>query len=167
MKRCVVDTNVMVTANKAVKNHDDFNNYPNLIIDCIKTLHNITVDGIYVVLDTDNEIFIEYKNYLSFSGQPGVGDSFFKWVHDNRYKYPDTEVKLHKTNEGYNEYPNEMESLGVDPNDMKFFAVSNKHPLKPPIYQAVDTKWWGWAMEANKCGIKIIFIDEQYMIDHN
>jgi len=43
MKRCVIDTNVMVTANKAVKcpAGDDAINYPELIIECIETLQKI------------------------------------------------------------------------------------------------------------------------------
>ena len=168
--RCVIDTNVMITANKAVKiygDDDDIKNYPDLIINCIKRLQKITKNHTYVVFDEDEEIFNEYSNYLDFSGQPGVGDKFFKWFHDNRYKYADTKVKLHKTDTGYIEFPIEMEVSNVDPSDKKFFAVSNGHPHKPNILQAVDAKWWNWFEAAKKCGIHIDFIDKQYMLDHN
>ena len=168
MKRCVIDTNVMVTANKAVKSNDDeLLKYPHLIIKCINVLQWISKKGVYVVLDVDNEIFDEYKRHLSFSGQPGVGDKFFKWLHDNRYRYPDTEVKLHKMNGGYKEFPQKMEAVSVDISDKKFFAVSNAHRSKPSIFEAVDTRWWNWADAAKQCGIDIIFLDELYMIEHN
>jgi len=172
MKRCVIDTNVIVTANKAILGSDDgfVNKYPDLIIKCIKFLDNIKKKNgkIYVALDEDNEIFNEYKTYMNFSGQPGVGDSFFKWLHDIRWSFPETErIKLHKTENGYVEFPILMEQAGVDPSDKKFFAVSNGHPSKPDIYEAVDAKWWNWRNDAKLCGINIKFIDEQYMQNQN
>jgi len=170
MMRCVIDTNVMVTANKAVRCPDDdlVKYYPQLIINCIEFLQQITEKGIYVLLDVDDEIFNEYKDYLNFSGQPGVGDSFFKWLHDHRWSFPSSErVMLHKTEDGYAEFPLGMEQVGVDPSDKKFFAVSYAHPAKPDIFEAVDAKWWNWAEAAMQCGIRIRFMDEQYMRDHN
>ena len=168
-KRCVIDTNVMITANKAVRGYDDDDliNYPNLIKNCIMRLQMIIKTHTYVVFDEGNEIFGEYHRHLKFSGQPGAGDKFFKWMHDNRYRNPDTEVKLHKTDTGYREFPEEMKACGVDPSDKKFIAVSNAHPQKPNILQATDTKWWSWYEVAGKCGIHIDFIDEQYMLSHN
>ena len=169
MKRCIIDTNVMVTANKALsyQDNDDVYSYPQLITNCINALLDITKKDIYVVFDVDNEIFNEYKRYLRFEGQPGVGDMFFKWMHDHRYRYPDTEVKLHKTDSGYEEFPVEMEAADIDPGDKKFFAVSNAHASKPDVLEAVDTKWWNWVEAAKRCGITIQFMDEQYMRDHN
>ena len=88
-------------------------------------------------------------------------------MHNNRYRHIDTEVRLHKTNNGYKEFPQGMELENVDSSDKKFFAVSNAHPSKPDIFEAVDSKWWKWATSAKNCGINIVFIDEQYMTDHN
>lgn len=169
MKRCVIDTNVIVMANKAVRCFDDdTNNYPMLIVNCIELLQKIKEKGLYVLFDEGEEIFNEYKTHMNFSGQPGVGDAFFKWLHDKRWGFPDSErIKLHKTTNGYEEFPAEMEQIGVDPSDKKFFAVSNTHPCKPDIYEAVDAKWWNWRDAALKSGIHIRFIDEQYMRDHN
>ena len=172
MKRCVIDTNVIVTANKAILGLDDdfVKKYPELIIKCIHFLEKIKkMDGkTYVVLDEDDEIFNEYKTHMNFSGQPGVGDSFFKWLHDIRWSFPETErIKLHKTENGYSEFPTDMEQIGVDPSDKKFFSVSNGHPSKPNIYEATDAKWWNWRDAAKLCGINIKFIDEQYMRSNN
>jgi hypothetical protein len=170
MKRCVIDTNVLLTANKAFSCdlHDDVQQYPNLVNNCITTLNTIKEKRIYVVLDYDYEIFDEYREHLSFSGQPGVGDAFFKWLYNHMYSFPETErIALNKAEDGYLEYPNEMKAINVDPSDMKFFAVSNAHPSKPAILEATDTKWWNWADAAKQCGIHIEFMDEQYMRDHN
>ena len=169
MRRCVIDTNVLITANKALKNDpdDDVYDYPALITGCIKMLMKIIEKGIYVVLDIDDKIFSEYKRHLNFSGEPGLGDMFFQWLHDHRYSFPDSErVKLHKTKEGYLEFPAEMLNVNVDPSDMMFFAVSNAHPRKPDIIEATDTKWRNWVDSAKQCGINIEFIDEEYIRNH-
>jgi len=168
MTRCVIDTNVLINANAAVKAqvNDDILNYPSLIAACVKTLHEIKEKNTYIVLDAGDEIFSEYKAHLNFSGQPGVGDVFFKWLHDRRWSFPSSErIELHKTENGFEEFPSEMEHLGVDPDDKKFFAVSNAHPAKPKIYESSDTKWWNWRDVAMKCGIEIKFVDELYMQD--
>jgi len=170
VERCVIDTNVLVTANKALscEANDDVANYPKLLEKCVKILHEIIEKQTFVVLDADDEIISEYKPYLSFSGQPGVGDVFFKWLHDNRHSFPESErVSIHKTTDGYLEFPIDLYSENVDPDDMKFFAVSNAHQYKPIILEATDAKWWKWATAAKRCGILIKFIDKQYMIDHN
>jgi len=169
MKRCVIDTNVLVTANKALfcDVNDDVLKYPKLLENCVSILQEIIKKHIFVVLDTDDEIIEEYKPYLDFSGQPGVGDMFFKWLHDNRYSFPDSErICLHKTADGYIEFPVELREMNVDPSDMKFFAVSYAHPSKPVILEATDAKWWHWTEVAMKCGIHVKFIDEEYIRDH-
>ena len=170
MKRCVIDTNVLITANKVLScpSDGDVSLYPDLLEKCVKILLQIKKKRTYVVLDTDDEIYGEYKKYLNFSGQPGVGDIFFKWLNDNRYSFPDTErISLHKEDHGYLEFPPEMYDVNVDPSDMIFFAVSNAHKYKPVILEATDAKWWNWKDAAKKFGIHIMFIDEQYMRDHN
>jgi len=169
MKSQIIDTNVLITANKAVKCEpdDDILNYPKLIETCIISLLAVkNSKNSFVTLDIDDEIFTEYKKHLNFSGQPGVGDFFFKWLHDHRWGFPSTErIALHKTEDGYEEFPLLMKPLAIDRSDMKFFAVSNGHPDKPPILEATDSKWWHWADTAKKCGITIKFMDEQYMHD--
>ena len=170
MKRCVIDTNVMVTANKAVNcmEDDTAGKYPALIENCIKFLNDIKEKEIYVVLDMDSEILNKYRNNLNPSGQPGVGDAFFKWLFSNCWGFPSSErIKLHKTEKGYEEFPIEMDNLSVDKDDKKFFAVSNAHQKKPDIFEAVDSKWWNWRPAALNCGIHIRFLDEQYMRDYN
>ena len=169
--RQVIDTNVLITANKVVNGHpdDDVFAYPELLKNCVEVLHAITLSNSesYVVLDANGEIFDEYKRYMNFSGQPGVGNSFFKWLHDNRSSFPDSErITLNKTDNGYAELPQQLLELGVDKDDMKFFAVSYAHSAKPVILQATDSKWLNWVETAMECGIEIVFLDEEYIRDH-
>ena len=170
MERYIIDTNVLITANRALgyQATDEAPNYPNMIKNSIDHLLRIKENGCYVVLDFDDEIFGEYRKYMNLSGQNAVGDAFFEWLNDTRWSYPSSErIKLHKIENGYKEFPQDMELVSVDPSDKKFFAVSNAHHCKPPILEATDSKWWGWKDAANRCGIRIIFMDEKYMKDHS
>ena len=172
--RQVIDTNVLISANKAAIGNpsdpnDDVFAYPELLRNCVEVLLAITLSNneSYVVLDANGEIFDEYKRYMSFSGHPGVGNSFFKWLHDNRGSFPNSErVALNKTDNGYVELPEELLELGIDKDDMKFFAVSYAHSENPVIIQATDSKWLNWVDTAMECGIEIVFLDEKYISDH-
>lgn len=55
-------------------------------------MYEITKTGL-LVIDEGNLIFDEYRAYLSFAGEPGAGDYFFKWLVDNRHK-PDRVVQV-------------------------------------------------------------------------
>ena len=47
-----------------------------------------------------------------------------------------------------------------DPSDRKFVAVANAHPEKPPILEALDSKWWGWRDALSAAGITVLFLCE-------
>ncbi|GBC60831.1 hypothetical protein DENIS_1790 [Desulfonema ishimotonii] len=53
------------------------------VLECVNAVDQVVKNG-GLVLDAGDEIFSEYRNQLSMSGQPGIGDKFMKWVHDNR-----------------------------------------------------------------------------------
>ncbi|MDQ2694925.1 MAG: hypothetical protein M3Z21_06015, partial [Pseudomonadota bacterium] len=74
----VVDTNVCVVANQKSAQAG-----PECVLRCVDALENIKRRGI-VVLDDRMYILEEYRKHLSFAGQPGVGDMFFKWIWDNQ-----------------------------------------------------------------------------------
>lgn len=93
------------------------------------------------------------------SGQPGVGDRFLKWVHDNRWGFPDSDrVRITSNGTSYMEFPNHEGLAAFDNSDRKFVATSNAHPRKPPILQATDSKWWGWKDALNRVGISVGFL---------
>lgn len=160
----VVDTNVAKTANLATQPDSNSDVPDECVVACIETIeHVIKKKGL--VIDAEDEIFDEYRQQLSMSGQPGVGDHFMKWVHDHRWSLPDSQrVKVIKNNdESYNEFPMHDGLKEFDRSDRKFVAVSNAHPDKPDILQATDSKWWGWNDALNKCGITVHFMCADYM----
>ena len=97
-------------------------------------------------------------------GQPGVGDRFMKWVHDNRWSLPDSQrVNITKNSDSYNEFPEHKELVNFDLSDRKFVAAANAHPDKPPILQATDSKWWGWKDALRDVGINVHFLCSEYI----
>ena len=158
MSLCIVDTNVAINANV---------NVPDELIDCalgcIKVIENV-MDHKNLVLDENGEIFEEYRHKLSLKGQPGVGDKFLKWVHDNQWNLPaGNRVSITKNADSYNEFPVHEGLSDFDISDRKFIAVSNAHPKKPKIYQATDSKWWGWKDALSEVGIGVDFICPEYI----
>ena len=143
-KKFIVDTNVPKTANKSLQPDQLVDkSFIICIIRCIELIDEVIQKG-DLVIDAGDEIFDEYRQQLSMSGQPGIGDRFMKWVHDNRWKFPDEDrVPITKQEHSYKEFPVHTGLKQFDHSDRKFIAVANKHPDKPPIYQAADSKWLG------------------------
>src|SRR5438105_3889148 len=115
---CVVDTNVPVIANG--KEADASIECEIACIDAVQTI----VRSKKIVMDDADLILNEYRHYLSFAGQPGVGDEFMKWVHD--HLWDDTRcvrVPLTPTNNSFVELPAVPELQGFDASDRKFAAV--------------------------------------------
>jgi len=164
-RKCVVDTNVPISANLAAQ-PDPTSDVPDTcVFECICQIQNITAKG-GLVVDDAGEIFDEYINHLSLSGQPGVGDTFAKWVHD--YQWNPAKVNrvfVAKTSETYDEFPKHDDLDTFDNSDRKFVAVSNAHPEKPPILQATDSKWWGWKDALAEVGIIVHFLCPDYARD--
>jgi hypothetical protein len=132
-KKCLVDTNVPKTANLAIDPLKISDELMPCVSACVKAIEHVIKKG-GLVLDAGDEIFTEYRRQLSLKGQPGLGDRFMKWVHDNRWKFPDTDrVTITWNGESYDEFPNHNELINFDTSDRKFVAVANAHPEKPPI----------------------------------
>lgn len=153
---CVVDTNVAVVANGG---HPEAS--PDCVRRCIRQLRDVCRGG-RVAIDDDWRILGEYRRNLSESGQPGVGDRFLKWLlqnHADRRRC--VKVTLTPTDEAaqeYAEFPSSPELAGFDPSDRKFVAVANAHPAKPPILQAVDSKWRAFEGPLSSAGVRVEFL---------
>ncbi len=160
---CVVDTNVAKTANLATQPDDESDVPDKCVMACIEAIeHVIKKRGL--VIDAGDEIFDEYRQQLSMKGQPGVGDSFMKWVHDNRWSLHDAQrVEITKNSESYEEFPEHDDLHDFDKSDRKFVAVSNAHQEKPTILQATDSKWCGWKNALQECGIIVQFMCAEYL----
>lgn len=162
-KKCLVDTNVPVNANLAT-NPEPYSDVPDeCVLACIEAIEHI-IKKRGLVIDEGNEIFDEYRQQLSMKGQPGVGDRFMKWVHDNRWGLPDTDrVIITKNGESYDQFPDHNGLNDFDNSDRKFIAVANAHPAKPPVLQATDSKWWGWKDALKEVGITVQFLCSDYV----
>ncbi len=162
-KKCLVDTNVPKIANLALDPDSVPGDLAGCVVSCIDAIEHVVNKG-SLVMDSENEIFDEYLHELSLKGQPGVGDKFMKWVHDNRWSFPDVDrVSITKDGDSYVEFPDHDGLTDFDVSDRKFIAVSNAHPGKPPILQAVDSKWWGWKDALAEAGITVNFLCPDYV----
>lgn len=157
--KSVVDTNVPVVANRSSKQAS-----PECVKTCAVRLGELTREG-QVVLDDKWLILKEYMAHLRSSGQPGVGDAFLKWVLTNLCNPKFCEqVAITPKNSGetdFVEFPSDPTLKGFDPEDKKFVAVAAAHPERPPILQAVDTKWWVMKESLLKAGIRVDFLCEE------
>lgn len=167
-KKCIVDTNVLVVANRTLQPDIPSEEY-DCICACIEAVEHVINKNDCLVIDDQNEIFDEYRNNLSLVGVPGVGDRFMKWVFDNCWGFPEANrVKIIKTERGdsYEEFPDTTKHPGLkefDRSDRKFVAVANAHYQKPPILQATDSKWWGWRNALAEAGITVLFLCQEYI----
>lgn len=161
---CLVDTNVPRIAN-LVTQRDQQSDVPDAcVLACIEAIQHV-VSNRSLIIDAGDEIFDEYRQQLSMSGQPGVGDRFMKWVHDNRWSLNASQrVCIAKNDGSYDEFPVHEGLDQFDRSDRKFVAVSNAHPDKPPILQATDTKWWGWKDALAEVGIHVCFLCRTYVL---
>lgn len=160
---CVVDTNVSITANRAVSQEDIPKDLVDCVEACVEVIDYIVNNG-GLIMDAGNEIFDEYLANLTLSGQPGMGNIFMKWVHDYRWNADKvTQVRIVRNGDSYDEFPNHVGLKKFDPSDRKFVAVANAHPEKPPIVQATDSKWWGWEKALASVGITVRFICRDYV----
>lgn len=151
--RRVVDTNVPIIANLQGTVSDA------CALSCIQLLRAIQTTG-HLVLDAGDLILSEYRTYLNFAGQPGVGDAFYRWVHDNRYN-PErcTLIPLSENaDRGFDEFPNSSDLADFDPSDRKFVAASHRDPRSASIAVAVDRGWRRFEDALERVGISIDFI---------
>ena len=74
----VVDTNVPVVANRKTDQAGRACESA-----CIHALIQVQAER-RTLLDDKQLIFKEYRKRLSHSGQPGLGDAFFKWLWENQ-----------------------------------------------------------------------------------
>jgi len=106
-----------------------------------------------IVLDELDLIFTEYSNHLHYKGQPGVGDMFFKYLHDHMYLGKKIKlVSITPTADearGFNELP----PNAVDKSDRKFLAAAIV--AKADVVNALDTDWHEKAGFVHSIGVKV------------
>jgi hypothetical protein len=162
MEAVVVDTNVAVVANGKA---DHVNN--SCVKKCVASLKKIVDGSCLLSVDDDNRIYKEYERNLSPSGEPGVGDEFFKWFNDNQWNYEYIE-KVHITPRDddytdFEEFPRGNNLKGFHSKDRKFVAVALASERKPTILNASDRVWWEYREALEACGCKIKFLCPEIM----
>ncbi len=154
----ILDTNIPIISNKNVADvsNDELHRWEV----CIDIINHVTDNGI-LVIDSSGEIILEYKKNLNFSGAPGLGDRFFKWVFDNQFSSSLIKrVDVAKNDEDYVNFPKDENLSKFDKSDMKFVALSNTSSPPTAIVEASDGKWWKWSKILKKYSIDVLFVDE-------
>ncbi len=155
MSECVVDTNVLVVANRR-----DTATPAACVRACVALLRDIQAHG-RLVLDTEFRILNEYRHNANEAGKPGSGDAFLLWAlrnqrNPNRCVLQAITCQPDGGGENYAEFPTDPALHSFDRSDRKFVAVSCAHPARPPIYNAVDSDWWHHAVALHSNGVVVI-----------
>lgn len=159
MKNVVIDTNVPVVANRR---------HPKASVECILAcIAELTEHRgeRKVLIDNQGLILEEYRRQLSLSGQPGVGDEFFKWLWDNQGNPRHCRrVAVTLLEDGtLEEFPQDPLLAEFDVNDRKFVATAIASKEEPPILNASDTDWWDHKERLKFHGIQVRFLCPELM----
>lgn len=154
MPAAVIDTNVLLVANGSHAGAS-----PGCQEECVKRLLAQQREGV-TVIDDGYRILHEYQNKTSPNQPKGVGDAFLKWLLQNQ----GNAARVHRititetAKDMYAEFSDTALQPQFDASDRKFAAVANAHPSKPPVWQAADSKWWGWAPALKTKGVEVDFL---------
>ena len=155
----VIDTNVAVVANGEHQKASS-----NCKRNCIDRLLHIQKNCL-VLLDDRHLILNEYRRNLRLSGQPGLGDAFYKWLHDNQAN-PEfcrtVRIRPHRVRE-FEDFPSDPLLSSFDPDDRKFVAVALASGTGPHVLNASDTDWWQYRQELERHGVNVVFICPELM----
>ena len=154
MTEVVIDTNVLVVANGK---HDGVS--PACVAACVKQLQRAQKQAV-IVVDDGYRILSEYQNNLCPNRGKGVGDSFLKWLLQQKAN-PKHVHQISLTDHGtdqFDEFPDAALEAEFDPPDRKFVAVAHAHPGKPPVWQASDCKWLNWWPALAEAGVRVEFL---------
>jgi len=146
----VVDSNVLIAANGKSEQANDA-----CVEKCIDVLLEVRT-ATSLALDDGDEILAEYARYCSHSGQPGVGDEFFRWAFDNQYT---SCHRIHLTideDRVYQEFPDTPDLERFDRSDRKFVATALGCVPTATIYNAVDSDWSQSAPALAAAGVPVI-----------
>ncbi len=155
----VVDTNVPDVANGKA-------DHAGLACEaaCIQALRQFQAQR-RILLDDKSCIIEEYRKRLSHSGQPGVGDAFFKWLWENQANPLHCRVVPVTAHEdrGFVEFPEDPRLAKFDYDDRKFVAVALASETSPKLLNATDTDWWHYHQALEENGVNVIFLCPEHM----
>ena len=148
--RLVVDTNVLVVANGRDKTPADLE----CEFACVEMLERATSGKQIVLIDAPNLIMDEYSRHCSYSGSPGVGDMFFKFLHDHQYSAKNViRVSIQKTSDADGGFAN-LPPNNFDRDDRKFLAVAKAGDGR--VVNATDSDWSEHADFIDSIGVQVL-----------
>lgn len=155
----VVDTNVPLVAN-----HQADHAGCECETACIQALRQVQAER-RTLLDDKGLIIEEYRNKLRLSGQPGLGDAFFKWLWDNRFNQEYCRIVPVTVNDDceFAEFPDDPRLGSFDTDDRKFVAVALASESDPQVLNAVDRGWWDHRQALAKNGVDVFFLCPELM----
>lgn len=160
MASVVVDTNVAVVANQNTPQAT-----PGDALICVEELIRIRRERC-VALDDRGLILEEYRRHLRPSGQPGPGDSFFKWLWDNQGNRKHVvAVPITPSHDEwlFEEFPQDPDLSRFDRGDRKYVAVAMVCEDRPPILNASDSDWWYFREALARHGVQVTFLCPKLM----
>lgn len=131
----VIETNILIAANGKSDQANDA-----CMDKCIETLLEVRATAC-LALDDAGEILDEYSVYCSYSGQPGVGDEFFIWAHNNQYATCRRVRLTPHDDRVYQEFPDAPGLAKFDRSDRKWIATALGCDPTATIYNAVDSDY--------------------------
>lgn len=150
----VVDTNVPIVANGRKTDADQ-----QCRLACIMKLRGLVKQEVIAVDDRDL-ILQEYRGHLRASGQPGVGDVFFKHLLDSQYLEDRVRrVSVTPCNDdqkGFEELPENT----FDRSDRKFLAVAVK--AGAVVVNATDGDWCEHRTLMERLGVEVDQLCPEY-----
>lgn len=152
-----IDTNVLQVANGNSPQAD-----ASCQLACVRELIRIRSEDV-VCLDRIGLILDEYcRQRFNFSGQPGVGDSFFKWLFENQGNAEHCEQVTITPRDGegwdFEEFPTDRRLASFDRSDRKFVAVALASERKPRVLNAVDSDWRAFRVPLEENGVFVQFL---------
>lgn len=155
----VVDTNVPLVANGKAEQADLA-----CEVACVRKLIQIRSER-RILLDDKQLIIEEYRRNLNHSGQPGVGDVFFKWLYENQANPLHCRivpVTCH-ADRVFAEFPEDPRLVKFDKDDRKFVAVALASGINPQVLNATDTDWWHDRQALAENGVNVLFLCPELM----
>lgn len=154
MPECIIDTNVVLVAEPSTHMSNECS------ARCADFIGSVVSGKFLMVIDDDYLLLEEYERYKDKHNPYSYPQRFLKWI----YTYQSNpryikQVKINKSEtSGFKEIPESIKTVGIDPSDLKFIAVSFANSNLAPIYEASDSKWIGWEKSLNEEGVQVIFL---------
>ena len=153
MTTYVVDTNVAVVANGRNTTAD-----AHCRLACVNELRSVAAGAVVAIDDGTTEdkrsaIMKEYARRLNFSGAPGAGDVFFKYVFDNQYRASRVRRVPVTPSENDRHGFDELPENDFDRSDRKFLAVAVV--ARATVLNATDSDWDEHASLMEELGVEI------------